>query len=220
MTKSVLIIVTNQGTIEKTGDPTGLWLSEAAEPHRIFQGAGLKVDIASPEGGGVPLDPASTANDEADEYSDFIPLLGDTIKLKDVVVEAYDAIYFAGGHGAMYDFPNQKDVQNIVAFFKDDGRIIGSVCHGAATFADAKTRDGQYVVDGIKITGFTNSEEKAAGKDEDVPFALQSYLEGQGAGFVPNGDFEDHTVIDGNFVTGQNPASSESTANAIVDKLK
>jgi len=221
MSKSVLIIATNHGTINNDKDrPTGVWLSEAAEPYQIFQGAGLKVDIASPKGGEVPIDPASLTNGQDDEtFNDVIRLLQNTQSLKDVVYEGYDAIFFAGGHGAMFDFPGNPEIQNITAFFKDDGRTIGAVCHGPAAFADAKTKDGSYLVDGVKITGFTNTEEQSMNLMDDMPFALQTKLESHGAGFVVGGEMESNVVKDRNFVTGQNPASAADTAQAIVNQL-
>ncbi|TVT27819.1 type 1 glutamine amidotransferase domain-containing protein [Salinicoccus cyprini] len=220
MTRSVLLIVTNHGTIN--GDenrPTGLWLGEAAEPYHVFQSAGFKVDIASPKGGSVPLDPNSLGDDE-DKNNDVIRLLQTTKRVKDMVYERYDAVFFAGGHGTMYDFPGQPDIQNIIAFFKDDGRVISAVCHGPAAFVDAKTKDGKYVVDGIKLTGFTNAEEKAMELLDDMPFALQSKLESHGAGFVVGESMEEHVVTDGNFITGQNPASAEAAARAVVNRLQ
>ncbi|GAB3062694.1 type 1 glutamine amidotransferase domain-containing protein [Salinicoccus sesuvii] len=220
MTKSVLLIVTNHGTIN--GDenrPTGLWLGEAAEPYHVFQSAGFKVDIASPKGGSVPLDPNSLDDDD-EKNNEVIRLLQNTARIKDMVYEGYDALFFAGGHGTMYDFPGQPDIQNILAFFKDDSRVISAVCHGPAAFADAKTKDGKYVVDGVKLTGFTNEEEKAMGLLDDMPFALQSKLESHGAGFVVGESMEEHVVTDGNFITGQNPASAEAAARAVVNKLQ
>ena len=221
MSKSVLIVATNHGTINNDKDrPTGLWLSEAAEPYQIFQSAGLKADIVSPKGGEVPLDPASLSNGEDDErFNGVIRLLQNTESLKDVVYEGYDAIFFAGGHGAMYDFPGNPEIQNIMAYFKDDGRIISAVCHGPAAFANAKTKDGSYLVDGVKITGFTNAEENSMKLMDDMPFALQTKLESHGAGFVAGAEMESNVVTDRNFITGQNPASAEDVAQAIVNPL-
>ncbi len=221
MSKSVLIVATNHGTINNDKDrPTGLWLSEAAEPYQIFQGAGLKADVVSPKGGEVPIDPASLSDGPDDEKSnDFIKLLQNTQSLKDVVYEGYDAIFFAGGHGAMYDFPGNPEIQNIMAYYKDEGRIIGAVCHGPAAFVDAKTKDGSYLVDGVKITGFTNAEEKSMNLMDDMPFALQTKLESHGAGFVAGSEMESNVVSDRSFVTGQNPASAEDVAQAIVNQL-
>lgn len=222
MNKSVLIMVTNADTIAGNRDkPTGVWLSEAAEPYIAFQGAGFKVDIASPKGGPVPIDPNSIENGNDDEkFNEVAKLLQNTLRMKDVVYENYDAIFLAGGHGAMFDFPGEPDIQNIMAYFKDNGRIISAVCHGPAAFADAKTKDGKYLVDGVKLTAFTNEEEDSVNLSEDMPFMLQTKLEENGAGFVKGTAGEEHVVSSGNFVTGQNPASSQAVAEAVINRLR
>lgn len=222
MNKSVLIMVTNADTIAGNKDkPTGVWLSEAAEPYIAFQGAGFKVDIASPKGGPVPIDPNSIENGNDDEkFNEVAKLLQNTLRMKDVVYENYDAIFLAGGHGAMFDFPGEPDIQNIMAYFKDNGRIISAVCHGPAAFADAKTKDGKYLVDGVKLTAFTNEEEDSVNLSEDMPFMLQTKLEENGAGFVKGTAGEEHVVSSGNFVTGQNPASSQAVAEAVINRLR
>lgn len=222
MSKSVLIMVTNADTIAGNKDkPTGVWLSEAAEPYIAFQGAGFKVDIASPKGGPVPIDPNSIENGNDDEkFNEVAKLLQNTLRMKDVVYENYDAIFLAGGHGAMFDFPGEPDIQNIMAYFKDNGRIISAVCHGPAAFADAKTKDGKYLVDGVKLTAFTNEEEDSVNLSEDMPFMLQTKLEENGAGFVKGTAGEEHVVSSGNFVTGQNPASSQAVAEAVINRLR
>lgn len=222
MSKSVLIMVTNADTIAGNKDkPTGVWLSEAAEPYIAFQGAGFKVDIASPKGGPVPIDPNSVENGNDDEkFNEVAKLLQNTLRMKDVVYENYDAIFLAGGHGAMFDFPGEPDIQNIMAYFKDNGRIISAVCHGPAAFADAKTKDGKYLVDGVKLTAFTNEEEDSVNLSEDMPFMLQTKLEENGAGFVKGTAGEEHVVSSGNFVTGQNPASSQAVAEAVINRLR
>lgn len=222
MSKSVLIVVTNHDKI--AGDknqPTGVWLSEAAEPYIAFQSAGFKVDIASPNGGSVPIDPNSVENGNDDEsFTEVAKLLQKTERVRDLVYEGYDALFFAGGHGAMYDFPGDPDIQNIMAYFKDQGRVISAVCHGPAAFVDAKTKDGKYLVDGIKLTGFTNEEEKAAGLDDAMPFLLQTKLEDNGAGFVVGAAGEENVVSSGSFITGQNPASAQAVADAVVNRLR
>lgn len=222
MSKSVLIIVTNVDTIAGNDDkPTGVWLSEAAEPFIAFQSAGFQVDIASPKGGPVPIDPNSVQNGQDDErFTEVTKILQNTERLNDVVYEGYEAVFFAGGHGAMFDFPGDADIQNITAYFKKDGRIIGAVCHGPAAFADAKTKDDKYLVDGIKLTGFTNSEENFMNLTNDMPFLLQTKLAENGAGFVADTDMEENVISDGNFITGQNPASAGGVAERIIDRLK
>lgn len=215
-------MVTNADTIAGNKNmPTGVWLSEAAEPYIAFQSAGFKVDIASPKGGSVPVDPNSVEGGNDDEkFTEVTKLLQDTLKMKDVVYENYDAIFLAGGHGAMFDFPGQADIQNIMAYFKDNGRVISGVCHGPAAFADAKTKDGKYLVDGVKLTSFTNAEEDSMNLSEYMPFMLQTKLEENGAGFVKGEAGEENVVTSGNFVTGQNPASSQAVAEAVINKLQ
>ncbi|WP_026858274.1 type 1 glutamine amidotransferase domain-containing protein [Jeotgalicoccus psychrophilus] len=222
MSKSVLIMVTNADTIAgNKNKPTGVWLSEAAEPYIAFQGAGFKVDIASPKGGEVPIDPNSVENGNDDEkFTEVTKLLQNTPRIGDLVYENYDAIFLAGGHGAMFDFPGDADIQNIMAYFKDNGRVISAVCHGPAAFANAKTKDGKYLVDGIKLTAFTNEEEDGANLSEDMPFMLQTKLEENGAGFVKGAAGEENVVSSGNFVTGQNPASSQAVAEAVINRLR
>lgn len=222
MSKSILLIVTSHDRISGDKDkPTGVWLSEAAEPYIAFQSAGFKVDIASPKGGSVPVDPNSVENGSNDEkFTEVTKLLQKTERIKDVVYEGYDAIFLAGGHGAMYDFPGDPDIQNIMAYFKDQGRIVSAVCHGPAAFADAKTKDGKYLVDGIKLTAFTNAEEDATKLSEDMPFMLQTKLEENGAGFVAGAAGEENVVSSGSFVTGQNPASAEAVAKAVIKRLQ
>jgi len=222
MSKSVLLIVTSHDRISGDKDkPTGVWLSEAAEPYIAFQSAGFKVDIASPKGGSVPVDPNSAENGSNDEkFTEVTKLLQKTERVKDVVYEGYDAIFLAGGHGAMFDFPGNPDIQNIMAYFKDQGRIVSAVCHGPAAFADAKTKDGKYLVDGIKLTAFTNAEEDAEKLSEDMPFMLQTKLEENGAGFVEGTSGEENVVSSGSFVTGQNPASAEAVAEAVIKRLQ
>lgn len=222
MSKSILLIVTSHDRISGDKDkPTGVWLSEAAEPYIAFQSAGFKVDIASPKGGSVPVDPNSVeSGSNDDKFTEVTKLLQKTERIKDVVYEGYDAIFLAGGHGAMYDFPGDPDIQNIMAYFKDQGRIVSAVCHGPAAFADAKTKDGKYLVDGIKLTAFTNAEEDATKLSEDMPFMLQTKLEENGAGFVAGAAGEENVVSSGSFVTGQNPASAEAVAKAVIKRLQ
>ncbi len=218
MTKKVLMVLTNQEQFSD-GTPTGLWLEEAAAPYKIFEKNNIAVDFASVKGGAIPLDPNSVANDETKTYADVVKKLGDSLKLRDVVFENYDGVFIPGGHGTMYDLPNDPDLQNILAFYKEDGRAIGAVCHGPSAFVGAKLKDGSYLIDGVKLTGFTNNEEIAMKLDEVVPFALQSELEKQGGRFVVAENFTSHVVTDKKFVTGQNPQSSVEVAEAFVKVL-
>lgn len=218
MTKKVLMVLTNHDTLND-GTPTGLWLSEAAEPYKVFERNNIEVDFASIQGGAIPLDPNSTQNDETKTFQDVVQKLGKTLKLRDIVFENYDGIFIPGGHGTMYDLPGDPDLQNILAFYKDDNRVIGAVCHGPSAFVGAKQKDGSYLIEGVKLTGFTNEEEQQMNQDSNVPFALQTQLEANGAGFVKGKAFESNVVTDGKFVTGQNPQSSTDVAEAFVKVL-
>ncbi|WP_414054926.1 type 1 glutamine amidotransferase domain-containing protein [Macrococcus equi] len=218
MTKKVLMVLTNHDQFND-GTPTGLWLEEAAAPYKIFEKNNITVDFASVKGGAIPLDPNSVANNETQTYADVVKKLGDSLKLKDVVFENYDGVFIPGGHGTMYDLPNDPDLQHILAFYKEDDRAIGAVCHGPSAFVGAKLKDGKYLIDGVKLTGFTNAEESAMKLEDNVPFALQTELEKQGARFVVGKDFTSHVVTDHKFVTGQNPQSSEEVAEAFVKVL-
>ncbi|MGK0554075.1 type 1 glutamine amidotransferase domain-containing protein [Macrococcus capreoli] len=218
MTKKVLMVLTNHDKLND-GTPTGLWLEEAAAPYKIFERNNIAVDFASVKGGAIPLDPNSVANNETKTYADVVKKLGNSLKLRDVVFENYDGVFIPGGHGTMYDLPNDPDLQNILAFYKEDGRVIGAVCHGPSAFVNAKLKDGSYLIDGVKLTGFTNAEESAMQLVDNVPFALQTELEQQGGRFVVGDNFTSHVVTDRNFVTGQNPQSSEAVAEAFVKVL-
>lgn len=219
MSKKVLIVVTNASQF-KDGKPTGLWLEEAAIPYKVFIKNGLEVDIASVKGGSVPIDPNSTQNDEAKEYHDVLEKLQQTYSIRDIVFESYDGIFLAGGHGTVFDFPNNEDLEDMLAYYRNNDKVIGAVCHGPSAFVGAKLPNGNYLVDGVKLTAFTDSEEKAMNLENDVPFLLQTQLEKQGARFVKGADFESHTVADGKFVTGQNTNSSEEVAEKFVNVLK
>lgn len=219
MSKKVLIVVTNESQF-KNGNPTGLWLEEAAIPYKTFIKAGLEVDIASIKGGSVPIDPNSTQNGETKEYHDVLEKMQHTYNISDIVFEQYEGIFLPGGHGTVFDFPNNSDLENMLAYYKNNDKVIGAVCHGPSAFIGAKLPDGSYLVNDVKLTAFTDSEEKAMQLENDVPFLLQSQLEKQGARFVQGTDFESHTVIDGKFVTGQNPNSSQEVAEKFVNIIK
>lgn len=219
MSKKVLIVVTNEAQF-KDGKPTGLWLEEAAVPYKVFIKNGLEVDIASVKGGSVPIDPNSTQNNETKEYHDVLEKLQQTNSIKDIVFENYEGIFLPGGHGTVFDFPNNNDLENMLAYYKNNDKVIGAVCHGPSAFVGAKLPDGNFLVNDVKLTAFTDSEEKAMNLDQDVPFLLQTQLEKQGARFVKGPDFDSHTVADGKFVTGQNPNSSQEVAEKFVNVLK
>lgn len=219
MSKKVLFVLTSTSQYPD-GTETGLWLEEAGEPYDILKNEGIDVDIASIKGGKVNLDPNSTSDELLNKYTSFTSHLNTTPSIEEINVDEYDAIYLPGGHGTVFDFANNEKLANILVHFRDHDKIISSVCHGPSAFVGVKTSNGKYLVDGIRLTAFTDSEEKAMGLEEKVPFLMQSKLEEQGADFVTSNDFKSHLEEDRKFITGQNPQSSEVIGKALVNALK
>lgn len=217
MNKKILLISTSESNMN--GHPTGLWLEELAEPYNVFKEAGLDVDIASILGGKVILDKNSIPNGIPSEHEVAYKLLENTQSLESTMKNSYDAILFAGGHGPLIDFVNNKNIEKLIlASYKNDN-IVAGVCHGVAAFVNIKNKDGKYFVDGKSLTAFTDTEEVLAGLSDKVPFALESRLREQGAIIDKAADFTEKVVVDKNFITGQNPQSSHKIAEIILENL-
>ena len=230
MSKSnrILVIVTNAGQYEKVGYRTGLWLGELTHFYDYVTDHGYQVDIASPAGGFVPIDPESLAHDVLDElgtdkrYRDreFMNLLDDTKKVTDIDVEDYAAIYFTGGHGVMFDFRGDA-LGAVTATFYDTGRIVSAVCHGPAGLLNVPLGNGDPLVKGKNVTGFSWPEEEAAQRADAVPFRLEDELKKLGAHYsMAAKPFETYVVEDGRLITGQNPGSARAVAEAVVRALQ
>lgn len=219
MKKNILIVVTsaNQINSEKS---TGLWLSEFAESYIEFSKHGFNITVASPLGGKTPIDKNSLSEELHQEILDTEKFLADTMKLDGAKASDYDAIFLPGGHGTMFDLPDNKNLQSLLKEFYESGKIVAAVCHGPAGLVNAKLSNGKYLVEGKRITAFTDSEEKAAGLDQYMPFLLESKLRQSGSSFVTAPDWSDHYEVDGNLITGQNPQSTISVAKEIIAKLK
>lgn len=215
---SILMVVTSHAEIAP-GDATGLWLEEFAVPYAAFLAAGYDVTIASPQGGKAPIDPRSLSEEKTPDQS-AVDALENTQKLSEVKLAAHVAVFFPGGHGTMFDLPNDASVQKAVAHFVENDEPAAFVCHGPAALVGATLSDGSPVVKGRKITGFTNSEERAVKLDEKMPFLLETKLQEQGGSFEGGADWASHVVVDGNLITGQNPASSGAAAAALLERLK
>lgn len=228
-TKKILVIVTNVGEYENVGFRTGLWLGELTHFWDVIEKAGYTMDLASPEGGYIPLDPESLSHEYLNELGtidrykdrDFMDLLENTRKISDTKPEDYDAIYLTGGHGVMYDFPNSEDLETAIARFYESGRVVSSVCHGATGLLNAKLGNGDFVIKGKKVTGFSWPEEVLATRDKAVPFNLEEEMGKRGADYTKAAKpFETYVVEDGNLITGQNPGSAQAVGEAVVAKLQ
>lgn len=215
--KKVLMVVTSAARMTN-GHPTGLWLEEFAVPHNLFRKAGLDVVVASPRGGAAPID-ARSQGETHPEWEEASRCLQSTLSLDDVGSAPFAAIFLPGGHGTMFDFPGDARLAKLVSAFAAEGKPVAAVCHGPAGLVAVRTADGQALVKGRRVTGFTNAEEKAVDLVDAMPFLLESRLIQEGGLFVGGPDFAPHVVVDGLLVTGQNPASSAPAAEATLRLL-
>lgn len=227
-TITILFIITSHAFIGTSAHPTGVWFEELTTPYYVFKDAGYNVEIISVRGGEIPIDPGSKkplgdnphSVDRFLKDQDAMHMIATTKSIHDIDPKNYAVVFFPGGHGTMWDLPNNKDISNIINTTLEDHKIVAAVCHGPAAFVGVKDRDGQYVVSGKNLSSFTNSEEKAAGLDDEMPFALETQLIEQGAIFKRADDFQSFSITDGQIVTGQNPASSEMVARNVITLLE
>ena len=230
----ILVVVTNSDAFAKIGWRTGLWFSELTHFWDVAEEAGYAMDIASPSGGKIPLDPESLMLSEmattfgvegvvAGHYRDraYMDRLDETMKVSDAQVADYVAIYLAGGHGAMFDFAESADLAKLVADFHEADKIVSAVCHGPGGLLNVRLSGGGYLVAGRKLTGFSWTEEKGVKRDEAVPFSLEDRLQSRGADYskalLP---FASYVVEDGRLITGQNPGSAKAVGEAVVRRLR
>ena len=222
----VLMVLTSHDRLGNTGRKTGFWLEEFANPYYILKDAGLDVTLASPKGGQPPLDPKS--DDPASETEATRRFKGDkeaqsalarTVRLADVSPEDYDAIFYPGGHGPLWDLSEDRHSINLIETLFAAGKPVAAVCHGPAAFRHAKTPNGSPLVRGKSVTGFSDTEEAAAGLTDVVPFLVEDMLKQNGGDYSKAADWQPYAVADGNLITGQNPASSADTARALQAQL-
>jgi len=218
-TKAVLIVVTSFGHIDDH-HPTGLWFEEFAIPFECFTEEGYVVTVASIKGGKVPIDPRSLPEDQSlPAVKGPLAALQHTQRLMEVDVTEYDAVFFPGGHGAMFDFPRSHEAAELVAHYLEQGKVVAAVCHGPAALTQATYRNGSPVVKGRELTAFTNVEEMEVKLDALMPFLLEDKLRSLGAEVRVAPKWQDHVVVDGNLITGQNPQSSRAIAKAVIKAL-
>ncbi len=226
----IAIITTSHGHmgIRSDAEATGLWSEEFTAPYYTFSDAGMTVDVYSVSGGEVPIDPRSI-NSKGENEESIERYLADT-RVQDMLAhsrpinelnaEDYDAIFLPGGHGVMWDFHPNGELADIVSAMLQSDKVVGSVCHGPAGLLGATARAQTSLLQGRRLTGFSNSEERASGFEGVVPFALETQLRDAGASYSSGKDFEPYTVVDHNLVTGQNPASSHRVAQSLVEVLQ
>ncbi|AMV36506.1 type 1 glutamine amidotransferase domain-containing protein [Planctomyces sp. SH-PL62] len=225
-TNKLLAIVTSADEYKKLGYRTGLWLGELTHFTDVAEEAGFTVDVASPRGGKAPLDPESLAHgvlseggtQERYQDRDYMNRLDRTMTLAEVDPAKYDAIFLAGGHGAMFDFPDSTDLQQLVADFWEAGKVVSAVCHGPAGLLNVKVA-GTPLLAGKKVTGFSWNEEAKVQRQDAVPYNLEDELQNRGAEYSQAWfAFGSHLVEDGRLITGQNPASARGVGEAVVKK--
>ena len=217
--KNILMVTTSADSLPN-GKKTGVWLEEIAVPYLTLAKAGLAITVASPKGGAVPLDPTSLDEASVTKWPDIMELLKNSAPLKDIQAHGFDAIVLPGGHGTMMDFATDAELKRLLLDFAKTDKIIAAVCHGPAGLVGAKKPDGTPLVAGKTITAFTDEEEIAVQLEKIVPFMLEATLRSEGANFVGGPMWAPHVEVDGNLITGQNPASSEALANAVLERLR
>jgi len=223
---NILMVLTSHDTLGDTGEKTGFWLEEFATPYYVFRDAGATVTLASPAGGQPPVDPKSDAPDmQTDSTRRFNAdaeareALAHTRRLAEVAPGDFDAIFYPGGHGPLWDLAEDRTSIGLIETFYAAGKPVGAVCHAPAVLKEAKGPDGRPLVAGKRVTGFSNAEETAVGLHGVVPFLLEDELKRHDGQYTRGDEWQSHHEVDGLLVTGQNPASSEATARALLARL-
>ncbi|ELS04568.1 putative intracellular protease/amidase [Xenococcus sp. PCC 7305] len=222
----ILMVLTSHDQLGNTGEKTGFWLEEFAAPYYIFLDAGAEITLASPLGGQPPLDPKSNEPDFQTEatkrfHNDraAIAALANTLVLSNIAPENFDAVFYPGGHGPLWDLAEDPHSLKLIETIYESGKPVAAVCHGPGVLRHAKTQDGSYLVTNKSVTGFTNTEEAQVKLTDVVPFSVEDELIKNGGNFSRAADWMSYSVSDGNLITGQNPASSEAVAQAVLQKL-
>ncbi len=221
-THKILVVLTSHAQKGSTGQKTGAYLPELTHPHAVFRAAGWDVDYASVKGGEVPLDGVDRADPVNAAFLDdaaLVARLHASLAPKDIDPSAYDAIFYAGGHGTMWDFPDEPTLAAVAARIYEAGGVVGAVCHGPAALVNVTLSSGRPLVEGKRVAAFTNEEERAVGLADVVPFLLADALTSRGAVHVPAPNWAAQVIVSERLVTGQNPASARGVAEAIVTTL-
>ncbi|MBC7610332.1 MAG: type 1 glutamine amidotransferase domain-containing protein [Polaromonas sp.] len=224
---NILMVLTSHDQLGDTGKKTGFWLEEFAAPYYVFKDAGANVTVVSPKGGQPPLDPKSDAADAQTEATGRFKadsaaqsVLAHTGKLSGVASASFDAVFYPGGHGPLWDLAEDADSIKLIESMAAAGKTVSAVCHAPGVFRHTKAADGSPLVKGKKVTGFTNTEEAAVQLTDIVPFLVEDMLVKNGGVYSKGADWQPYVVTDGKLITGQNPASSEAAAHAVLQQLK
>jgi putative intracellular protease/amidase len=222
----ILMVLTSHDQLGDTGHKTGFWLEEFAAPYYVFRDAGAEIVLASPRGGQPPIDPKSSdpgaqtaATRRFAEDAAARAALASTLSLDQVRAEDFDALFYPGGHGPLWDLAEDARSVALIERFQALGKPVGAVCHAPAVLRHARGADGQPLVKGRQVTGFSNSEEEAVQLSAVVPFLVEDMLKANGGLYSKAADWHSHVAVDGLLVTGQNPASSDASAEALLKLL-
>lgn len=222
----VLMVLTSHDKLGDTGLKTGFWLEELAAPYYAFKDAGAEITLASPQGGKPPLDPKSNETDFQTDFThrfeadaDANAQLATTVKLDSLSQADFDAVFYPGGHGPLWDLAEDKHSVALIEAFFAAGKHVAFVCHAPGVLRHVKTPDGKPLVAGRQVTGFTNTEEEAVGLTQVVPFLVEDELKAKGGLYSKAADWSSYVVTDGLLITGQNPGSSEATAAQLIKAL-
>jgi putative intracellular protease/amidase len=223
----VLIVLTSHSELGNTGKKTGFWVEEFAAPYYVLSDAGAEITLASPKGGQPPIDPksaepasqtAATRRFDADEA--LKQKLSATKKLAEVKAADFDAVFFPGGHGPLWDLTNDAESIQLIRDFWSAKKPVAAVCHAPSVLLNVHNENGEALLKGKKVTGFTNTEEEAVQLTDVVPFLLEDELRNRGGIYSKKEDWASYVVTDGLLITGQNPASSEEAAKALIELLE
>ncbi|HAS46610.1 MAG TPA: type 1 glutamine amidotransferase domain-containing protein [Microscillaceae bacterium] len=224
--KKILFVLTSHDTLGNTGEKTGFWIEEFASPYYLLKDKGFQVDLASPKGGQPPIDPKSSlpdfstpATERFNQDTDTQDVLSKTQPLTAVNQADYDAIFYPGGHGPLWDLAEDKSSIGLIEDFYKNNKPVAAVCHAPAVFKHTKDASGEPLVKGKKVTGFSNTEEDAVQLTNVVPFLVENMLQENGGTYSKVDDWQPHVVTDGLLITGQNPASSEGVAEELLKML-
>ncbi|RZU98683.1 type 1 glutamine amidotransferase domain-containing protein [Spiribacter vilamensis] len=227
MTPRILIVLTSHDQLGDTGRQTGFWLEELAAPYYTLKDEGATLTLASPQGGQPPVDPASDAEESHTDATrrfeidtDAQAALATTHRLSDMSADDFDAVFYPGGHGPLWDLAEDADSIRLIETFIAQGKPVATVCHAPIVLVGVKTDDNEPLVKGREVTGFTNGEEDAVGLTDVVPHRVEDALQACGGIYSKADDFTSYVRVDGQLITGQNPPSSAATADALLEWLR